>query len=464
MTETQTNIRDIWHLAWPQLLMMFFHFLIGFVDVWVAGRINSDVQASMGMINQLLFFFLVVAIAVANGSVAAISQSLGAGLYKRIQRYVGLIVQIGVVTGLLIFGIGLASTELMIKILQVPPQLTDITRYFFKVFMGVLPCYSLFVLTNAVFRAQRKVMFPLYTGILITTLNTIGDLGLGLGWFGMPEIGYKGLAWSTFISVAAGAAFNLAILVRIGSLRWDSFPPLRWSKRALPYLFKVAWPGGLLHIVWHSAYMLLFSITASLPHNSVVALAGMTAGMRVEAFLFMPGFAFSMTGSILVGQYLGMGRPDLARKNAYLTLLIGITVMSTVAVLLWQVIGPVTHFLAPDPAVQAESINYLIYNMLCIPFTLTGMIISGAMTGAGATMYNLVAFGFSSWVVRLPLAWYLGHEVYKGPTGVWLAMLISMAFQALFILYLFQFRDWTRFAMKTRRNGRTNMNGVPNAS
>jgi MATE family multidrug resistance protein len=464
MTTPNTTLRDIWGLSWPQVLMMFFHFLIGFVDVWVAGRISSNVQAAMGMINQLMFFFLVVAIAVANGSVAAISQSLGAGLYKRIRRYVGLIVQLGVITGLLIFLIGLASTEVMLTILQVPPQLDDVTRYFFKVFMAVLPCYSLLILTNAVFRAQRRVIYPMYTMLLITVVNALGDLGLGLGWFGLPEIGYRGLAWSTFISVACGALFNLAVLWRLGLLQRQSFPPWRWSKRAMPYLFKVAWPGGLLHIVWHSAYMVLFAITASLPHDNVVALAGMTAGMRVEAFLFLPGFAFSMTASILVGQYLGMGRPDLARKNAYQALIVGITVMSTVAVLLWQVIEPVTAFLSPDAAVQAESVNYLIYNMLCIPFTLTGMILSGAMTGAGATLFNLLAFGTSSWLVRLPLAWYLGHVYFREATGVWLAMLISMAFQAAFILYLFQFHDWTRFAMKSRRNGRANASGVTNAA
>ena len=71
--------KTIWRLAWPQVLMMFFHFLIGFVDVWVAGRLGRDVQACMGLITQALFFFLVVALAMANGSVAAISQSLEQG-------------------------------------------------------------------------------------------------------------------------------------------------------------------------------------------------------------------------------------------------------------------------------------------------------------------------------------------------------------------------------------------------
>ena len=45
----------------------------------------------------------------------------------------------------------------------------------------------------------------------------------------------------------------------------------------------------------------------------VSALAGMTAGIRIESLLFLPGFAFNMTASILVGHELGAGRPDEAK-------------------------------------------------------------------------------------------------------------------------------------------------------
>jgi hypothetical protein len=36
--------------------------------------------------------------------------------------------------------------------------------------------------------------------------------------------------------------------------------------------------------------------------------------------------------------------------------------------------------------------------------------------------------------------------------GVWVAMLASQTFQSLVMLYFFQYKDWTRFAMRKRRN------------
>jgi putative MATE family efflux protein len=446
--QTKTPYRTIWELAWPQVLMMFFHFLIGFVDVWVAGRLGREVQACMGLITQALFFFLVVAIAVANGSVAAISQSLGAGLRRRAQRYIGLGLEVGIVLGVVILGVGYMARDLFLDLLQIPESISPIASYLLQVYLYILPAYYLFIVSNAFFRAQKKVMGPFYAMIIVTIVNTLGDFGLGLGLWGLPKLGYKGLAWSTFASIMCGTIFNLSLLIRAKMLVRQSFAPWRWTKKAWPYLFKVAWPAGLMQIVWHSAYMVLYGIVASLPRGSVVALAGMSAGIRVESFLFLPGFAFNFTASILVGHYLGAKDVAGAKKIGYRVMLLGVTLVCFMTILLWLAIEPVASFIAPDPQVKMEAINYLKYNMAAMPFLLPAIILGGALTGAGATIYQMVVMGTSAWLVRIPLAYFLGHIYLEQATGVWLAMFLSMVFQAGLMLYFYQFKDWPKFAMR----------------
>jgi putative MATE family efflux protein len=453
-TDTGAELRrspykTIWKLAWPQLVMMFFHFLIGFVDVWVAGKLGRDVQACMGMVSQAMFFFLVVALALANGTVAAISQSAGAGLCRRVQRYVGLSLEIGVVSGLVILVPVLMFRETFLSLLQVPPDLEPIMGYMLEVFLYLTPAYYLFVICNAIFRAQKKVLCPLYAMILVTTVNTIGDLGLGLGMFGLPALGYKGLAWATFGSILCGTVFNLVVLGRLGLLHRNSFAPWRWVKRAWPYLFKVSWPAGLSQIVWHSAYMVLYALTASLPENSVVAMAGMSAGIRVESLLFLPGMAFNFTASILIGHYLGAGEFEEAKRFGYRIMTFGVVLISCSTALLWTVVEPLASFLAPDPQVQAETVRYLAYNMAAMPFLLAAMILGGAFTGAGATIYQTFISGGASWLVRLPLAYILGHLVLRSSTGIWMAMFISMVVQSMIMLYVYQFKAWHRFSMRS---------------
>lgn len=431
--------------------MMLFHFLIGFVDVWVAGRLGRDVQATMGIITQALFFFLVVAIALANGSVAAISQSFGAGLLKRVQRYIGLGLEIGVILGMIFLVVGMLFRDGFLGLLHIPDEIMPIAAYLLKVYLYVLPGYYLLIICNAFFRAQKKVMIPLFSMMIVTGVNTFGDFAFGLGWWGFPEFGYKGLAWSTFASILCGMFFCMAVLYKQGLLKKKSFAPWRWIKKAFPYLFKVAWPAGLLQVVWHSAYMVLYAITAALPVGSVIALAGMSAGIRVESLLFLPGFAFNFTASILVGNYLGQGDIQSAKRMGYLVMLFGLGLVSTLTLILWLFIEPVAVFIAPDPEVSLEAVNYLKYNMAAIPFLLVSMILGGALTGAGATFYQMIVMGSSAWLVRIPLAWYLGHIHMQEATGIWLAMFISMVVQAVLMLYFYQMKDWTKFSQRKGR-------------
>ena len=448
---TRRPYRTIWKLAWPQLLMMLLHFFIGFADVKVAGMLDREVQASLGIITQSLFFFLIVAIAAANGAVAAISQSEGAGLPRRVQRYTGLCIQIALGAGLLFVVLGLPLKGLLLRALQVPESMFPVTEYFLEVYLLLLPPYYALIITNAVFRAQKRVLFPLYAMGIVTGVNAVMDFGLGLGLWGLPQLGFKGLAWATFGSVTAGAAFNLLLLARQGLLRRRSFAPWRWVKRALPYLFKVAWPAGLMQVVWHSGYLVLYAITASLPAGNVSALAGMSVGLRVESILFLPAFAFNMTAGILIGHYLGASDPDEAKRFGFRILGLGLVFIVPITIGIWQVLDPVVAFLAPDQGVAVDAGNYLFYNVLGVPFTLTTMILGGAFNGAGATLYNLVVMGTATWAVRLPLAWLLGHEVMGRAEGIWIAMLCSIVLQSAAMLYAYTSTNWQRFSMIKQR-------------
>jgi putative MATE family efflux protein len=455
----RSHTRTIWRLAWPQVVMMFFHFLIGFVDVWVAGRISREVQACVGMVSQSFFIFLVVAIAVANGTVAAISQSMGAGLGLRVQRYVGLSLGLAGVFGIFLVAGGFLFRDTLIAVLQTPEQLRPIMTYLLSVYLLVLPAYYLFIIGNAILRAQQLVMYPLYGMMIVAGLNTFGNFALGLGMFGFPNLGYQGLAWSTFGSVLVGGLFNLYILRRRRLLTRQSFAPWRWVRRAWPYLCRVAWPAGLLQLVWHSAYVTLFAITASLPQGNVVALAGMSAGLRVEALIFLPGFAFNFTAGILVGHYIGARQPKEAKRMGYRILGQGLLVISLLTVIVWQFLEPIAAFVAPDPEVQAEVVNYLQYNLAAMPFFLVSMVLGGALTGAGATMYQAVIMGVSAWLVRIPLAYFFGHVLLFLSTGIWLAMLLSMVVQALCMFYVYHFWNWQGFAMRRQNGGRRTEDG-----
>jgi MATE family multidrug resistance protein len=98
--------------------------------------------------------------------------------------------------------------------------------------------------------------------------------------------------------------------------------------------------------------------------------------------------------------------------------------------------------------------SYLKINLFATPFTVTSMIMSGVFSGAGATVYSLVIFSFSTWAVRLPLAWWLGHMLWQEASGVFVAMLVSQVVQASSSMYILLHCDWYRFSSTAKRFSR----------
>ncbi len=452
--QERVSSREIWALTWPQALMMLFQFLVGFIDVLVAGYIHPHVQGALGIVTQLQFFFMVLGIALVNGGLAAMSQSLGAGLPLRAERYVGLLFKLSLACSLCMVALGFALRVQMLQLLGVPEAIFSLCLDMWDLLLFILPSSYLSFATVAVFRAHKKVWIPLASGMVVCAVNTVGDLAFGLGWFAMPALGAKGIIGASIASVTAGMIFNFVMLFRQKIITTRAAVPVRWEKRALPYMLKVALPAGGSQLLWHLGYLTLFFITNTLPTDSVNAVAGLTAGMRIEAILFLPAMAFSFTGSILVGRCLGAGNRQEAKRVGLWVTGVGALSMSLVAAMLFPFVADIAAFVAPDPAVAQIAGSYLLFNLLATPFTVTSMIMGGLFSGAGATLFSMLAFSTGTWLVRLPLAWYMGHTLWRNASGVFMAMLVSQIVQASICLFLFLRRDWARFASTAKRFSR----------
>lgn len=449
--DLSTSPRAIWHLAWPQLLMMYLVFIMGFITVWVAGHISADVQAALGMVTQCTMLLMVIVMAMSSGALAAVSQSMGAGHMDRARRYVTTTVLGSCVLGLLMALPGWLLADPILALLRVPERILPLSREFWNVVMLTLPAQYIYAATGVMFRATRQVMPPLWVAALLCLLTLVGSLGFGLGSFGLPAFGADGILWTNFAAQSLGALCNCLLLRRSRYLHRRSIPDRRWLRVGLPYLLRVAIPAGAAQIVWQTGYLMLFVLVAALPRDSIAALAGLTAGLRVEAILFMPGMAFNMTAGVLVGNCLGAGQPQRARRIAWQLMLIASVAMSLVALALWPFRQNIACLMTDDPGTQAQIVNYLVFNLISTPFSIASTVMGGVMNGAGATRYNLMIFGGGLWLIRLPLGWLLGHQLWGTATGVFAAMLCSQCVQALTMLYILLCRDWTRFAMQAHK-------------
>ncbi len=437
----------IWRISWPMLIIMILNFLVGFTDIFVAGLIDSKVQAAIGFISQLYFLLIIVGNAISVGTVALVSRSIGAGDFEQALDNARQSLIFSLAVAAVLTAGGLAFHQWIVLYAGFPDDIRRIAETFLILYAFALGPNYVLIVSNGIFRASGEVKKPLVTMVIFSVLNIIGDFVLVFGIGPFPKMGYPGIALSTAISVAVAMAVNLGFFFFSDwrKLFVGLFKPVR---RTIERIAKIGWPAGLLQVAWSAGSIVLYNILSRLGEQSIVAIASITNGLRLEAIIFLPAFAMNMAASVLVGQNLGAGNPERAAQIGWKIAQIAAIILSAMACVIFIRAESFASLLTRDPAVLAETARYLRVNMFSEPFMAYSLVLSGALQGAGDTRGSMWVIIICMWMIRLPLAFFLAVILGLGAMGVWTAMVTSMAFQGLLMAYRFRSGRWKgiRFA------------------
>jgi Na+-driven multidrug efflux pump len=420
---------NIWELSWPMLLIMIFNFFVGFTDIYVAGLISHEVQAAVGFIGQLYFLTIIIANATSIGTVALVSRAIGAGDFPKAMESAKQPLFLGAMIALGLTITVLALCREIIATVGFPMEIREIAETFL------------------VFRASGEVQRPLLTMFVVCAINVIGDFGLVLGIPPLPKMGYTGIALATAISVTIGMGINLVFL---SFHRWKPIYTSSWtiSMAVVKKIANLSWPPALLQIAWNAGSIVLYNILGRIGEASIIALASITNGLRIEAIIFLPAFALNMAASVLVGQNLGAGKVERAVKLGWEIAMVGVVLLSSIALAIFIWAKYLASIIAMEPAVLEETTRYLRIAMLSEPFMALSLVLGGALQGAGDTRGSMWVIIIGMWLIRLPLAFFLALILAYGATGVWVAMVISMAFQGLLMARRFHKGRWKELKLE----------------
>lgn len=441
-SDTSTSVREIFRLTVPQLGLMLCHLTVSMTDIWVAGQIDSRVLATLGFISQLSAMLMLLISVVGSGCMATVSQSLGAGLGQRANRYAGLIVSISFLTGCLMTVAGLAILPAILDTDAVPHDMEDMAMSFGTAYAMQVPFYYSMIMLNSVFRAHKMVWLPFVTLMIVTGANFVGSVGLGLGCWGLPTFGYPAVAWSTFISALLGFCCNVAMGIRQQILRRDSFAPWRWNRIAAPRLWKIGAPAALGNLASHLGGIVLLALVAGLPYGAATAIAGMTLGVRIMGFMLFPLGALGMTITILSGHLLGARHTDTAYDlgRKYSCWVAGC--MSLASLFLVLLREPVARLFSEDVATVSHTGVFLLFACCALPFQAVSQVLNAVLAGAGATRYICLIGCISIWLISIPAAWLSSSIFSWGASGIYASMTLGNLGMALWTIRVFKQKQW----------------------
>jgi MATE family multidrug resistance protein len=413
-------------------VIMLFEFLIGITDVYIAGRVSKEVQATYGFVFQLYFIFIVIANAITVGTVSVVSRLFTSGNKEELHQAVFTTLATTAMAGVLLAIGGIVLTPLIITFMNIPSALKDLTLPFVRIYAIGLLFHYLLINSNGVLRSCNMIKTSLGTMSVVCACN----IGLNFLYVFHTPLGYRGIAAATASSVFIGAFINLTHIRKIINRE------RRFSKVIVKKVVDIGWPMGLNQALWQVASMVLFLILSALPENKVEILAALTTGLRIESAIFLPAFAFNMANAVIVGNLLGEKKQEEAFRSGFVTAAIGVLVVTALVVAVITNARWIVSSLSQNEIVIRESLRYLYISLLSEPFMAWGIILGGGISGAGDTRSVLLRVALSVWLVRIPLCYLFVVVLGFGPASVWWSMNLSQLIQCFFLTQRYLGKKW----------------------
>jgi multidrug resistance protein, MATE family len=462
---------ELFKIAAPTVATMTSYTVMQFVDKLLVSRIGPDPIYVGAQGNGGLAAFVPIALAMGMITVinTYVSQNMGAGRPERGPAYAwnGIWMSIAFWAVILV-PYGFFLPRLFAAAQMSPEQLPLAAAY------GQILVYGAFLsmATRAIsqfFYGMHKAGIVLIAGLASNILNvflsTILIFGNGptpaeLGAVGracadiaaaagIAPMGIAGSAWGTVIATGIELLIPMALFLGPSyNRRFRTRAAWRVSLPHLKDLFRIGWPGALMFgnemICW--SYFMVHLVSQFGPHHA-------TAGWIAHQYMsmsFMPTVGISVACTALVGKYMGMGRPDLAARRAWLGLTVAMVYMVLCGIAFVIFREPMINlFVEPDtpPIDRAELIRigalFLIATATFQAFDAIAMVLSGSLRGAGDTVVPGVVTVLLSWLLivaggELLVAYAPGLK----SLGPWIAAATYICILSLFLLARFMGGRW----------------------
>lgn len=418
-------------LALPAMLAQLSSILMQYIDAAMVGHLGADASASIGLVSTSLWLFWGTCSMATTGFTVQVAHRIGANDEEGARR----ILRQGL-TASLLFGVAMALIGLAIAgplpgWLGGDESIRDMSTLYFSVFVGALPLLTVNYLAGGMLRCVGNMKVPSAISIGMCVLDCL----FNYLFIFVCGLGVLGAALGTVAAEIISAGLMLGyVWRRQPELRLTGRPAgsFRPSSTVLAKAATIALPLTAEHAIICGAQIAVTIIVAPL---GILAIAANSFAVTAESLCYMPGYGIGDAATVLTGQSHGAGRASLVRSFGYITVGLGMAVMSVMGVIMWLTAPQLMALMTPVEAIRELGVSALRIEAWAEPMFAASIVAYGAMVGVGKTIAPAVMNFGSIWLVRLPLAWWLSRSY--GLDGVWMAMAAELTFRgAIFLIRL----------------------------
>ncbi len=436
---TRITVVEVALLAGPILVSMMSFTATLVVDALYVARLGPEPLAAVGLAMPATWLMIAFPMGLVRAVKVVVAQRTGAADADGVERTFRQAALLGLGFGVLLALLAPFSGWIVHALGAREAVAAHAAGFVFVRALGA-PVTLLRTALAAWFEGRSETKTPMRS-MLVTNL---ANIALGpvfiFGWGGGPAWGVTGAAIATVLAEALG----LFPLLR-SPMRPPLFPGLRPDWELIRAVMKIGTPMGLRIALEVGAWAAFVSLLA---RGDTADLAAHVMVIRIVSVSFLPGQAFGEAGAVFVGQAVGARRPDLARAAWRASARLAVVMMSAFAFVFVAFPDALMAPFGVDPAVLAVGRDLMVLGALFQIADALAMAGQSALTGAGDTRYVLLTSVGASWLVQVPLAWWVTVRLGLGAPGAWVVLTVTISLLAAVTLLRLRGDAWLQEARR----------------
>jgi putative MATE family efflux protein len=430
----------ILQLAGPSLVENLMMNLLQMIVMIMVGHLGAVAITATGLTNQPVFLALSIFMALNIGTTAIIARAMGSGDVEEATRTAQQTFMLSLILSVVVNGLSYIYAEHMLVLLGASPEvLHEGVRYAQIMFLS-LGFTVISTSLSAVLRGAGDTKTPMKINVLSNILVVVIGFPLIYGIGVIPGLGLNGAAIAT--TIARGIATLWVVYVVFGK---DAIIKLSWRQLfridypIIRRIVKLGLPSAGEQLALRGGQIVLTLVISGL---GTAVFAAHTIVFNILSFSFMPGMAFSLAASTLVGQGLGADRPDLAEKFGWETSRLSRIFGGVMGVAFFVLAPYIMRLYTSDPEVINGGVAALRIIGLVQTFQASQFVLAGALRGAGDTRIPMISTFVGVFIFRGALSVLFVIGFHWGIIGAYLSIAVDQLVRTAIIFYRFKNGKW----------------------
>ncbi|WP_448249513.1 MATE family efflux transporter [Thalassotalea agariperforans] len=421
--------KQLWSLAWPMMLSMFFHSLYNLVDAFWVAKISASAIAAVSIAQIILFITISLAMGISVGTSVLVGQNIGAKKIALAERVLGQGFLLTIIAALLFTLVTLSFSEQLLVISGAVGDILPLaTPYFIVIIAGSILTFLMMMISIS-YNAQGDNFTMTKLFALSTVINMLLDPIFIFGYAGFPALGIAGAAYATLISQAVFIVLALRLLMKPSMMVPLHLKYLRLNWLSVKKVIDIGLPASLNQVLNPLGFSaLMFIVSATFLEAGAAAFS---IGFRIEFFAFIPAIGFGFAAMSMIGQNIGAGNHDRVSAVLNISVRYGSGSALIFSLLVFIFAPYIVAIFTTDPLVSEYALQYFRIVPLGYIFFAVAFIEASIFQGIGRSWpgfwITLARIGISL-VISFITINLLSLELWT----VWLSIVIGSVIASLF--------------------------------